>query len=307
MIEAVFGNSPFLAQCAASDPAALRDIVTEGPDSVVAAIMEGLEAARAAEHDDAALGRLLRIAKRRLALAVAMADIAGAWTLERVTGAMSDFAEAALSAAAAPSLAPKHPGRRLLATPCRRSGTGFGLGHSGHGQAGLAGAQLFKRHRSHRPLRPRQVRDGGCLDAAQPRHAPDPQPDQADGGADHGWLRISHRPEIAARSRIHPHRAVGRRRRNLLRKPGSELGTRRHDQGPAGGRRPRRRRGLPQVARSLHLAQKASTSRPSRISTRSSARSTSTAAAGASPSQVTTSSWGAAASARSNFSCRPSN
>ena len=101
LIEAVFGNSPFLAQCAASDPAALRDIVTLGPDSVVATIMEGLEAARAAEHDDAALERLLRITKRRLALAVAMADIAGAWTLEQVTGAMSDFAEAALSAAAA--------------------------------------------------------------------------------------------------------------------------------------------------------------------------------------------------------------
>ena len=101
LIEAVFGNSPFLAQCAASDPAALRDIFTLGPDFVVATIMEELEAARARAHGGAALGRLLRIAKRRLALAVAMADIAEAWTLEQVTGAMSDFAEAALSAAAA--------------------------------------------------------------------------------------------------------------------------------------------------------------------------------------------------------------
>lgn len=101
LLDAVFGNSPFLAQCAASDPAALHDIVTLGPDAVVDAIMESLEVARAAEHDDAALGRLLRIAKRRLALAVAMADIAETWTLEQVTGAMSDFAEAALSVAAA--------------------------------------------------------------------------------------------------------------------------------------------------------------------------------------------------------------
>ena len=101
LLEAVFGNSPFLAQCAASDPASLRDIVTLGPDSVVDAIMEGLEEIRFAKHDDALLGRLLRVAKRRLALAVAVADIAGAWPLERVTGAMSDFAEAALSTAAA--------------------------------------------------------------------------------------------------------------------------------------------------------------------------------------------------------------
>ncbi|MDP6786487.1 MAG: bifunctional [glutamine synthetase] adenylyltransferase/[glutamine synthetase]-adenylyl-L-tyrosine phosphorylase [Rhodospirillales bacterium] len=101
LLEAVFGNSPFLAQCAASDPAALRDIVTLGPATVVDAIMKNLEAARTTEHDDTALGRLLRIAKRRLALAVAMADIAEVWTLEKVTGAISDFAETALSVAAA--------------------------------------------------------------------------------------------------------------------------------------------------------------------------------------------------------------
>ena len=38
----------------------------------------------------------LRLAKRRVALAVALADIAGVWPLERVTGALTRFADAAV-------------------------------------------------------------------------------------------------------------------------------------------------------------------------------------------------------------------
>jgi len=43
--------------------------------------------------------RELRIAKRRAALLIAVADIAGLWPLERVTASLSDFADAALGAA----------------------------------------------------------------------------------------------------------------------------------------------------------------------------------------------------------------
>ena len=42
--------------------------------------------------------RTLRIARRRVALTVAVADLAQWWALERVTEALSEFAEAALSA-----------------------------------------------------------------------------------------------------------------------------------------------------------------------------------------------------------------
>ncbi|MBM3565694.1 MAG: bifunctional [glutamine synthetase] adenylyltransferase/[glutamine synthetase]-adenylyl-L-tyrosine phosphorylase, partial [Alphaproteobacteria bacterium] len=50
---------------------------------------------------EAELMRRLRVAKRRVALGVALADIAGVWELERITRALSDLADAALQAGAA--------------------------------------------------------------------------------------------------------------------------------------------------------------------------------------------------------------
>ena len=101
LLEAMFGNSPFLSQCAANDPGLLRDIVAGGPDAVFARVMEGLEAARGELHDDTGLARLLRVARRRTAVAVAVADIADFWPLERITGALSDLADSVLGIATA--------------------------------------------------------------------------------------------------------------------------------------------------------------------------------------------------------------
>ena len=100
-LEAVLGNSPYLAQCAARDPALVRRLLTTGPDAAFAAIMQDLDRARHEARDRARLAASLRHAKRQAALTVAAADIAGAWPLERVTGTLSDFAEAALGCASA--------------------------------------------------------------------------------------------------------------------------------------------------------------------------------------------------------------
>ncbi len=100
LLEAVFGNSPHLTLSAVKDPGFLRDILTEGPDAACAGVMSGLRRAGNDGLDGDGLARDLRVAKRRVALAVAVADITGAWSLEQVTGALSDFAELALSRAA---------------------------------------------------------------------------------------------------------------------------------------------------------------------------------------------------------------
>src|SRR5206468_12901068 len=50
-------------------------------------------------EDTSALMRRLRIAKRRMALLAAVAELAGVWTLEQQMEALSRFAEAALGAA----------------------------------------------------------------------------------------------------------------------------------------------------------------------------------------------------------------
>ncbi|MEQ8195372.1 MAG: bifunctional [glutamine synthetase] adenylyltransferase/[glutamine synthetase]-adenylyl-L-tyrosine phosphorylase [Rhodospirillales bacterium] len=104
-LASVFGNSPYLTDSIIKEPLYACRLLNEGPDAVLPDIFRSLEplttpASRpngeaAAPRD---LARDLRIAKRRLSLAVALADIAGAWPLEKVTQTLSDFADAALQA-----------------------------------------------------------------------------------------------------------------------------------------------------------------------------------------------------------------
>jgi glutamate-ammonia-ligase adenylyltransferase len=99
LLAALFGNSPFLTQCCLDEPAFLAALRATGPDAAFATLMAGIEPGRLQGLDEAALMAALRIARRRSALAIALADIAGAWPLERVTLALSRFAGAALAAA----------------------------------------------------------------------------------------------------------------------------------------------------------------------------------------------------------------
>ena len=99
LLEAIFGNSPYLGQSALQEPALLARLLSQGPKAVLAEVLgETGRAARAADTA-AALMAPLRRAKRRVALLTAVADIADLWTVEQVTNALADFAEAAASAA----------------------------------------------------------------------------------------------------------------------------------------------------------------------------------------------------------------
>ena len=95
LLARVFGNSPFLSLCTLNEPAFLRRLLEVGPDQAFAELTDRLAQDAWAETDMAKLMALLRLAKRRTALLVALADIAGQWELEQVTGALADFAEAA--------------------------------------------------------------------------------------------------------------------------------------------------------------------------------------------------------------------
>ncbi len=99
LLVAIFGNSPFLTQCCLAEPALLARLVRDGPDPTFADIVHGLDRAFEAPPSRDTVMRVLRVARRRAALTIAAADIAEWWPLERVTGALSAFAEAALGAA----------------------------------------------------------------------------------------------------------------------------------------------------------------------------------------------------------------
>ena len=68
-------------------------LAEHGLDATFAAILASLNREVAALTSRAEVMAALRIAKRRAALTIALADLAGQWELMRVTGALSEFAE----------------------------------------------------------------------------------------------------------------------------------------------------------------------------------------------------------------------
>ncbi|HUZ65299.1 MAG TPA: bifunctional [glutamine synthetase] adenylyltransferase/[glutamine synthetase]-adenylyl-L-tyrosine phosphorylase [Acetobacteraceae bacterium] len=125
LLGALGGNSPYLSDLALREPAGLRQIVTAGPDAVVNGALARLRAMPPATPRPR-LAAALRAAKRQVALAVAVADLAGIWRLPRITDALSDLAEATLSLAAAHLLRAAHDSGELRlpdpANPAHGSG-----------------------------------------------------------------------------------------------------------------------------------------------------------------------------------------
>jgi len=99
LLASIFGNSPFLTGIAAKEWAFLTRLVEQGPDPIFGEIAAGIEKTEDLGEDTAAVMRRLRIARRRVALVAALAELAGVWSLEQQTAALSRFAEAALGAA----------------------------------------------------------------------------------------------------------------------------------------------------------------------------------------------------------------
>jgi glutamate-ammonia-ligase adenylyltransferase len=98
LLAAIFGNSPFLTGVAVKEWAFLTRLVEHGPDSLFGEVADDIERITDIGEDTAALMQRLRVAKRRVALVAAVAELAGLWSLEQQTGALSRFAEAALGA-----------------------------------------------------------------------------------------------------------------------------------------------------------------------------------------------------------------
>ncbi len=98
LLAALGGNAPFLAELACREPATLITCLETGPQAETDSVLAGLDALPP-NLPRAKLSAALRQAKRRMALAIAVADIGGIWALEQVTAALSKLAESALRAA----------------------------------------------------------------------------------------------------------------------------------------------------------------------------------------------------------------
>ncbi len=100
LLDAVFGNSPYLGRCLALEMDSLRAFLADGPDAAFAALMADTEQSLDRETSQSRVMTGLRHAKRRTALIAGLADIAGLWPLEKVTGALTDLAEESIHVAA---------------------------------------------------------------------------------------------------------------------------------------------------------------------------------------------------------------
>ena len=139
LLSSVFANSPYLSHSLISDPGFARLALEAGPDAACrAAYDEAADRAGFAEESTADIMLRLRRAKRRAALAIALADIASVWPLEKVTGALSEFAKATLGAAFRHLLRGLHESGELALPDPEEPERGSGLFALGMGKLGAS-------------------------------------------------------------------------------------------------------------------------------------------------------------------------
>jgi glutamate-ammonia-ligase adenylyltransferase len=98
LLESAAGNSPHLATLIRREAAFVEGLRHGDVDEVLAELeAEALSVAR--DRDDAAAMKVLRVAKCRASLAIALADIAGAFDLAHATAALSRFADSSVKGA----------------------------------------------------------------------------------------------------------------------------------------------------------------------------------------------------------------
>jgi glutamate-ammonia-ligase adenylyltransferase len=99
LIEAVAENSPFLWDLASRAPARLALILESDPDARFATLLADAGEAIAASDSEADAMHCLRRLKAEAALLIALADIGGVWQLPRVTQAVTQLADVAITLA----------------------------------------------------------------------------------------------------------------------------------------------------------------------------------------------------------------
>ncbi len=94
LLGGVAGCSPYLRGLIRSQKDWLETVLDADPNDVMAGLTQPADVT-----GFEALGRALRVAKKRMALYVALADCGGMWTLDDVTGALTMFADSAVKSA----------------------------------------------------------------------------------------------------------------------------------------------------------------------------------------------------------------
>ncbi len=100
LLNALFGNSPFLADCVLKERRFFLATLDSPPGETFGRLVHDAGPSPADETEEEMMARL-RVARRRVALLTAICDIGGVWTLFQVTRALTEFAERAVRTATA--------------------------------------------------------------------------------------------------------------------------------------------------------------------------------------------------------------
>ncbi|KUF08832.1 glutamine-synthetase adenylyltransferase [Pseudoponticoccus marisrubri] len=133
LIAGTGGSSPYLKGLIETESAWLEGAV-EDVEAALATLRDELN-----ETPGDGIGTALRQAKRRVALIAALCDLSGAWALEQVTGALTDFADLSVSLALRAAIAReirrgKLPGQTEADIPAAGGMVALAMGKMGAGE-----------------------------------------------------------------------------------------------------------------------------------------------------------------------------
>ena len=126
LIAAVLAYSPFLTRILVTRPDWLVEALSEPPSAHLERVIETMRCACEGATSDDEVMPLLRHARQRVALLVALADLGGAWTLDEVTEALTRLADAAVSLAVDHVLRDAHLVGKLVLQDPAHPGEGSG-------------------------------------------------------------------------------------------------------------------------------------------------------------------------------------
>ena len=95
-LSALFGNSPYLSHLACKHPGLVIDSVQSPLENIVDGLIRAIPEALPPTAPEHRIMGGLRQKKAEIALAIALGDLSGRWPLEKVVGALSQFAERAV-------------------------------------------------------------------------------------------------------------------------------------------------------------------------------------------------------------------
>ncbi len=99
LLAGVFCHSPYLTNLMLRDQEATVRLLRDGPDAAFASSLDMVTSVDWQNTELSAVMETLRKAKRQAAVAIAFADIGGAWPLEKITGALTRLADEAVGCA----------------------------------------------------------------------------------------------------------------------------------------------------------------------------------------------------------------